>query len=126
DDNRKYVNSPETLLFHKSRVMFGLDKSRRALLEKEFAIICEGQLDLIAIFMAGIQNVVAPQGTAFTAEHAAILKRHVKEVVICFDSDTAGQKATVRVLDFLLGSGLATRLARLPSLHDPDSLIKTH
>jgi DNA primase len=124
DDNRKYVNSPETPLFHKSRVMFGLDKSRRALIEKEFAVICEGQLDLIAIYMAGIQNVVAPQGTAFTAEHAAILKRHVKEVVLCFDSDGAGQKATVRVLDFFIASGLAIRVAKVPSPHDPDSYIK--
>lgn len=126
DDERKYVNSPETPLFLKSKVMFGLDKSKRALLEKESAIICEGQLDLIACFMAGVQNVVAPQGTAFTADHARILKRYVKEVVLCFDSDNAGQKATVRVLDHLLGSGLATRVATVPAPHDPDSFIKAN
>ena len=124
DDPRKYVNSPETPLFTKSKVMFGLDKSKRAILDKEFAIVCEGQLDLIACFMAGVQNIVAPQGTAFTSEHARIIKRHCNEVVLCFDSDEAGQKAAVRVLDDLLGSGLAIRVATVPAPHDPDSYIK--
>jgi len=124
DDTRKYVNSPETPLFLKSRVMFGLDKSKRAILEKQFAIVCEGQLDLIACFMAGVQNIVAPQGTAFTSEHARIIKRYASEVVLCFDSDEAGQKAAVRVLDDLLGCGLAIRVATLPAPHDPDSFIK--
>ena len=123
-DERKYVNSPETPLFIKSRVMFGLDKSKRAILEKQFAIVCEGQLDLIACFMAGVQNIVAPQGTAFTSEHARIIKRYANEVVLCFDSDEAGQKAAVRVLDDLLGSGLAIRVATMPAPHDPDSFIK--
>lgn len=120
----KYVNSPETPIFTKSRVFFGLDKSKRALLDTGFAVICEGQLDLIACFMAGIQNVVAPQGTAFTAEHARILKRYVDEVVLCFDSDDAGQNAAVRSLDHLLVSGLAVRVAVVPAPHDPDSYIK--
>ena len=121
----KYVNSPETPIFTKSKVFFGLDKSKRALLEGECAIICEGQLDLIACFMAGVQNVVAPQGTAFTADHARILKRYVPEVVLCFDSDEAGQNATVRALDHLLAAGLAVRVAVVPAPHDPDSLIKS-
>ena len=124
NDERKYVNSPETPLFIKSRVMFGLDKSKRAILEKQFAVVCEGQLDLISCFMAGIQNIVAPQGTAFTSEHARIIKRYANEVVLCFDSDEAGQKAAVRVLDDLLGSGLAIRVATVPAPHDPDSYIK--
>jgi DNA primase len=121
----KYVNSPETPIFTKSKVFFGLDKSKRALLEAECAIICEGQLDLIACFMAGVQNVVAPQGTAFTADHARILKRYVPEVVLCFDSDEAGQNAAVRALDHLLAAGLAVRVAVVPAPHDPDSLIKS-
>lgn len=123
-DERKYVNSPETPLFTKSRVMFGLDKSKRAILEKQFAIVCEGQLDLISCFMAGVQNIVAPQGTAFTSDHARIIKRYANEVVLCFDSDEAGQKAAVRVLDDLLGSGLAIRVATIPAPHDPDSYVK--
>src|SRR5947208_5114881 len=74
--------------------------------------------------MAGVQNIVAPQGTAFTSDHARILKRYVEEVVLCFDSDTAGQTAAVRVLDSLLASGLAIRVATIPAPHDPDSFIK--
>jgi DNA primase len=122
----KYVNSPETPIFTKSRVFFGLDKSKRAILDAGFAIVCEGQLDLIACFMAGVQNVVAPQGTAFTADHARILKRYVNEVVLCFDSDEAGQNAAVRSLDHLLASGLAVRVAVVPAPHDPDSFIKAN
>jgi DNA primase len=124
DDPRKYVNSPETPLFTKSRVMFGLDKAKRSLLEKQFAIICEGQLDLIACYMAGVQNIVAPQGTALTRDHTRILKRYVSEVVLCFDSDEAGQKAAVRALDDVLGSGMAVRVATIPAPDDPDSFIK--
>lgn len=120
----KYVNSPETPIFTKSKIFFGLDKSKRAILEAGFAIICEGQLDLMACFMAGVQNIVAPQGTAFTDQHARILKRYVSEVVLCFDSDEAGQNAAVRSLDHLLASGMAVRVALVPAPHDPDSFIK--
>jgi DNA primase len=122
----KYVNSPETPIFTKSRVFFGLDKSKRALLDAGFAVVCEGQLDLIACFMGGVQNIVAPQGTAFTADHARIIKRYVDEVVLCFDSDEAGQNAAVRSLDHLLASGLAVRVAVVPAPHDPDSFIKAN
>jgi DNA primase len=121
----KYVNSPETPIFTKSKIFFGLDKSKRAILDAGFAIICEGQLDLIACFMAGVQNIVAPQGTAFTDQHARIMKRYVPEVVLCFDSDEAGQNAAVRSLDHLLASGLAVRVALVPAPHDPDSFIKS-
>ena len=120
----KYVNSPETPIFTKGKVFFGLDKSKRALLDAESAIVCEGQLDLIACYMGGMQNIVAPQGTALTADHARILKRYVEEVVLCFDSDNAGQNAAVRSLDSLLASGLAVRVAVIPTPHDPDSFIK--
>ncbi|EEF61126.1 DNA primase [Pedosphaera parvula] len=122
----KYVNSPETPIFTKGKVFFGLDKSKRALLEAQSAIVCEGQLDLIACYMAGVQNMVAPQGTALTADHARILKRYAEEVVLCFDSDNAGQNAAVRSLDSLLASGLAIRVAVVPAPHDPDSFIKEY
>ena len=120
----KYVNSPETPIFTKSKVFFGLDKSKRAILDAGYAIVCEGQLDLIACFTNGVQNIVAPQGTAFTDQHARIIKRYVDEVVLCFDSDNAGQNAAVRSLDSLLASGLAVRVAGVPRPHDPDSFIK--
>jgi DNA primase len=145
----KYVNSPETAIFTKGKVMFGLDKSKRAISDEGFAIICEGQLDLIACYMAGVKNVVAPQGTALTADHGRILSRYAQEAVLCFDSDTAGQNASVRSLDTLLAvatqfisqfstsafsqqlipnqarGGLSIRVAILPKPHDPDSFIKT-
>jgi DNA primase len=120
----KYVNSPETAIFTKSKIFYGLDKSKRAILDAGFAIICEGQLDLIACFTAGVQNIVAPQGTAFTDQHARILKCYVNEAVLCFDSDNAGQNAAVRSLDHLLASGMAVRVAVVPAPHDPDSFIK--
>ncbi|HKS35825.1 MAG TPA: DNA primase [Verrucomicrobiae bacterium] len=124
DKTAKYVNSPETPIFTKGKVFFGLDKSRRALLDAGFAVVCEGQLDLIACYMAGVHNIVAPQGTALTAEHARILKRYVDEVVLCFDSDPAGRNAAIRALDDLLASGLAVRVATVPAPHDPDSYTK--
>lgn len=125
DQTAKYVNSPETPLFTKSKVIFGLDKAKRAILDAGFAIVCEGQLDLISCYMAGVQNIVAPQGTALTADHARILKRYADEVVLCFDSDAAGQQAAVRALDDLLASGLAIRVATVPAPHDPDSFVRT-
>jgi len=120
----KYVNSPETPLFNKSRTFFGLDKSKRAILKAKQAIICEGQLDLIAAYEAGIENIVAPLGTAFTPDHAKILKRHTEEVVLCFDSDTAGLNAASKAFRVLAPSGMLVRLALLPEGEDPDSLIR--
>lgn len=120
----KYVNSPETMLFTKGNVLFGLHRSKRALIDAGAAIVCEGQIDLITAFEAGVKNVIAPQGTAFTEKQARILKRYVEEVILCFDSDVAGQKAAERSLPSLLESGLAVRVAEMPPGHDPDSLIR--
>jgi len=122
----KYVNSPETPLFTKGRVLFALDKARRAIIDAGHAIVCEGQLDTIACHAAGVRNVVAPQGTALTADHARILKRYTDQVVLCFDGDGAGQKAAVRALDDCLGSGLSIKVASIPPPDDPDSYIKAH
>jgi DNA primase len=120
----KYLNSPETPLFRKGHVLFGLHKSKRALIEANCAVVCEGQLDLISLFEAGITNVVAPQGTAFTENQARVLKRFVNEVVLCFDADSAGQKAAERSLDALLQNDLIVRVAEMPAGEDPDSLIR--
>jgi DNA primase len=120
----KYVNSPETPLFQKGRVLFGLHKTKRALIEANCSIVCEGQLDLITVFEAGIKNVVAPQGTAFTEYQARILKRFVDEVVLCFDADQAGQKAAQHSLDSLLQHDLVVRIVDMPPGEDPDSLIR--
>src|SRR6266513_902667 len=120
----KYLNSPETPLFRKGSVLFGLDKTKRALIEANSAIVCEGQLDLISLFEAGITNVVAPQGTAFTESQARLLKRFVNEVVLCFDADVAGKKAAERSLDALLQNDLIVRVAEMPAGEDPDSLVR--
>ena len=120
----KYVNSPETSLFTKGRVLFGLDKTKRDLIEKSAAIVCEGQLDLITAFEAGIRNVIAPQGTAFTSDQARLLKRYVETVFLCFDSDAAGKKAADRSLPALFSQGLMVRIVSLPQGDDPDSLIR--
>jgi len=120
----KYLNSPETPLFRKGSVLFGLHKTKRALIEANCAIVCEGQLDLISLFEAGVTNVVAPQGTAFTENQARVLKRFVNEVVLCFDADAAGQKAAERSLDALLQNDLIVRVAEIPAGEDPDSLVR--
>jgi DNA primase len=120
----KYVNSPETPLFKKGNILFGLHKSKRALIDKKSAIVLEGQIDLITAFEAGVQNVVAPQGTAFTDKQALVLKRYADEVVLCFDADEAGQKAGERLLPALLGLDFSVRVIELPPGEDPDSLIR--
>ncbi len=120
----KYLNSPETPLFRKGKVLFGLHKTKRPLIEANCAIVCEGQIDLITLFEAGITNVVAPQGTAFTENQARVLKRYVNEVILCFDADAAGQKAAERSLDALLQNDLIVRVAEMPPGEDPDSLIR--
>ncbi len=120
----KYVNSPETPLFSKSRVLFGFDKSKRHIAKAGQAIICEGQIDMIMVFEAGLQNVVAGQGTAFTEQHAKMLKRLCNEVILCYDSDAAGRKAAERAFEILSPHGLSVRVAALPPGEDPDSLIR--
>ena len=121
----KYVNSPETPLFIKGNVLFGLHKTKRALIDKKAAIVCEGQIDLVTAFEAGVQNVTASQGTAFTLNQARILKRYADEVILCFDADAAGMKGAERSLPALLEAGVTVRVAEMPAGHDPDSLIRT-
>ena len=120
----KYVNSPETPLFSKGNLLFGLHQSKRSIANAHQAIVLEGQLDLITTFEAGIQNVVAPQGTALTARHAALLRRFADEVVLFFDADAAGQKAGERALEVLFGAGLQVKIGEMPAGEDPDSLIR--
>jgi DNA primase len=121
----KYVNSPETPIFTKGKVFFGLDKAKRAILDVEEAIICEGQIDLIACHMAGVKNVVAPQGTALTVDHARILQRYTDLIVLCFDADQAGWKAAIKAFDPRIAAKLSVLVAIVPAPHDPDSFIKT-
>ncbi len=123
DSPAKYVNSPETPLFRKSRVLYAIDKARRVIVEKRQAVLCEGQIDTLRCHLAGIENAVAAQGTAVTEEHARILKRYGDEVVVMLDADTAGQDAAIRSAQILMAAGLSVRLATLPPGEDPDSMI---
>ncbi len=120
----KYLNSPETSLFSKSKVLFGFDRAKRAISKAGEAIVCEGQIDMIMVYEAGFQNVVAGQGTAFTELHAKLLKRVCNEVVLCYDSDNAGYKAAERAFQILSPIGLTVKVASLPKGEDPDSLLR--
>jgi DNA primase len=120
----KYMNSPATPIFSKSETFFGLDKSKRAIHKEGSAIICEGQIDMIVCFESGVENVVAPLGTAFTPEHTRLLKRHADQVVLCFDADNAGFKAAQSCFTELSKGEIFVRVATLPQGDDPDSLIR--
>lgn len=119
----KYVNSPETPLFRKSHILYALDRARRDIVECREAIICEGQIDVIRCHQAGFKTAVAAQGTAFTEDHARMLRRYADGVVLVFDSDEAGRQAALKTNLIFLKAGLAVRIASLPPGEDPDSLI---
>ncbi len=120
----KYVNSPETSLFTKGKTLFGLHRAKRPILKQGYALICEGQMDLIACVSAGFDHAIAPLGTSLTPEHARLLKRHTDKVVLCYDGDTAGAKAADRAFRELSHSGLAVEVAPMPENEDPDSFIR--
>ena len=122
----KYLNSPETALFSKGRLLFGLDKSNRAINEAGAAIVVEGYMDAISLFSAGIKNVVATLGTAFTAEHAKLILRYSKKVIFCYDSDEAGQRATLRALPIVQAAGAEVFIVKVPDGKDPDEFVRKH
>ncbi len=122
-EGAKYVNSPETPIFRKGRVLYALPLAREGFRRHGCAILCEGQLDVIAMHRAGFDNAVAPQGTAFTEEQARILRRYTGTVVLAFDGDGAGQKAAVRALEILLPQDFEVRIVQFPAGADPDGLF---
>ncbi len=124
DKAAKYVNSPETVLFRKGRMLFALDRARKAIIDAHTAILCEGQIDCIRCHRAGFTGVVASQGTAITEEHARLLKRYADAVILVLDSDNAGQKAAVAAAEIFLAAGLSLQVAALPKGEDPDTLIR--
>lgn len=123
DKSAKYVNSPETPYFKKSEVFFGLNLARPAMRRKKEVILVEGQVDLVMAFQAGTEHVVATSGTAFTEQHADILKRYVEVVYIAFDGDMAGQKAAARTWNILLEKGLSVKIVSIPEKEDPADII---
>lgn len=126
DDNpAKYVNTPETRLFKKRRLLYGLSKAR-AYLRREGVILVEGQFDVLRLVQAGFNNTIAPLGTAFTAEHSRVLARYTDNVTLVFDGDEAGRKAAFRSLGEVLSADLDVRLLVLPDGEDPDSFLSAH
>src|SRR5208283_2556440 len=120
----KYLNSPETPIYSKSRVLFNLDKAKDAIRKLEYAILVEGQMDCISVYTAGFRNVIASSGTAFTDLQARLLGRFSKNVVVNFDPDTAGAAATERSLGLLLSEDFQIRIFNLEEGLDPDLYIK--
>ena len=126
DQEPKYLNSPETPIYHKGRVLYGLADTRDAIRRQDAALVVEGYMDLISLAQAGIQNVVATSGTALTEDHGRLLARFARQVVLLFDGDAAGSTAAMRACEALLGTGLDARVVSLPAEHDPDSFVQEH
>jgi DNA primase len=124
DAEPKYINSPETPVYVKGNLLYGLDLAKKAIRREQRAIVVEGYLDLAAVLQAGFENVVASLGTAFTQAQARLLARYAGKVAVSYDGDTAGAAATVRSLDLLLEKGLDVRVVELPADSDPDDFIK--
>lgn len=122
----KYLNSPESLLFNKSKILYGLYYSAPQIRKEEKAILLEGYMDVISLFQHGVQNCVAPLGTSFTEDHGRLLKRYTNEVVIMFDPDSAGIKASLRTGLILTKMGLFVKVGNLNSDLDPDDYIHEH
>lgn len=122
DAKPKYLNSPETMIFDKSRNLYGLHRARTS--RKPYFLICEGYMDVISMHQAGFTNAVATLGTALTAGHASLIKRYVNEVYLTYDSDEAGTKAALRAVPILKEAGISAKVIRMEPYKDPDEFIK--
>ena len=122
DAKPKYLNSPETMIFDKSRNLYGLNRARST--KKPYFLLCEGYMDVISLHQAGFTNAVASLGTALTSGHASLIKRYVQEVYLTYDSDGAGTKAALRALPILKEAGITARIIRMEPYKDPDEFIK--
>lgn len=122
DGKPKYLNSPETPIFEKNNNLYGLNYARRS--RRHYILLCEGYMDVIALFQAGFDNAVASLGTAFTSRHALLLKRYTGQVYITYDSDEAGVKAALRAIPMLKQSGLSVKVVDMAPYKDPDEFIK--
>lgn len=124
NDEAKYINSPETKIYNKSKTLYGLNFAKASIKQKGFAILVEGYMDLISLYQNGIENVVASSGTSLTQLHAKILSRYSREIVVVFDADLAGQNASRRAIELLIENDLSVSVLALPYGDDPDSFIK--
>lgn len=123
-DEPKYLNSPETPIYQKGKILYGLNFSKDEIRQKGSAILVEGYVDLITLYQAGIKNVVASSGTAFTPDQARLLSRYAEKIFLFFDADTAGQSATFRSVDLLFSEGLEVFVISLEQGEDPDSFVR--
>ncbi len=126
DSLPKYLNSPETKIFNKSRILYNLGNAKKEIRKKRQAVLFEGYVDTISAYRAEIYNGVATLGTSLTIEQAKLLKRYCDEVIISYDSDAAGQQATLRAIDILQGEGCTTKIIQLPQGLDPDDYINKY
>lgn len=126
DGEPKYLNSPETAIFNKRNLLFGLNKAQKAIQKAGFALVVEGYMDVISVYAAGIHNVVASLGTAFTQEQCRKLMRYGAELYFCYDSDAAGQNAIVRGLSIAKSIGAVVKVVSIPEGKDPDEYIRKH
>ncbi|NNE09042.1 MAG: toprim domain-containing protein, partial [Gemmatimonadetes bacterium] len=124
DGEPKYLNSPETSLFKKSDSLYGIHQARRDLRDESVGILVEGYTDVISLFQSGIRNVVAPLGTALTPGHVRLLRNYSDRIVLLFDGDEAGMRATLRSLEVVMAGGLTPLVASLPGGQDPDDLLR--
>lgn len=122
DAKPKYINTSETEVFDKSKNLYGLNRARTS--RKNYFLICEGYMDVIALHQAGFNNAVATLGTALTLGHASLIKRYVSDVYLTYDSDDAGTKAALRAISILKGAGIAVKVIRMDPYKDPDEFIK--
>ncbi len=120
----KYLNSPDTVLFTKSEVLYGLDKAKDKIRRQDYAILVEGQMDLVLSHQAGVENTVASSGTAFTSQHLERLKRLSKRIILAFDGDKAGEMASEKAATLALALGLEPKVAKLPEGFDPADVVK--
>ena len=125
-DSPKYLNSPETIIFNKRYLLFGLDQAQKAIKEQNFAIVVEGYMDAISLHSYGITNAVASLGTAFTVQQCRKILRFSPNIYFCYDSDNAGQNATMRALAIASSSGANVRVISIPDGKDPDEFVKKH
>ena len=125
-DSPKYLNSPETIIFNKRYLLFGLDQAQKAIKEQNFAIVVEGYMDAISLHSYGITNAVASLGTAFTIQQCRKILRFSPNIYFCYDSDNAGQNATMRALAIASSSGANVRVISIPDGKDPDEFVKKH
>lgn len=126
EENAKYLNTPEGMLYHKGDVLYALDKARNVIRQKDYAVVVEGNMDAVTCHQAGFKNVVACSGTALTPSQISLLKRYTKNIALCFDQDEAGQKAAQRTIDLLLAADMNVKIVQVVYGKDPDECIKNN